>query len=170
MKAGGLDVVSDYAYERAEPETAALECAFADYFRPFALALPDAAVLHRSDGRLLGRGWSVRWRWRDAGALEVRALHRMANERWFVIGADGAIAPQPVPPEMMVFSPGEDRAAVEAEYNAKWRSHAETLERSGMHFDPETGSPLPEHDSERHAAFQLDGEQWQLVYLPPRPC
>jgi hypothetical protein len=110
-----LRVETEFAYERSSPQTEPVERAFADYFRPWGLRLPDAAVLDRADGAVLAKGWVGRWRW-HWHALEFRAAHRMTNERWHVIEPDGTLTNKPVPPEMMVYRPGEDRSEVEAAY------------------------------------------------------
>lgn len=157
-----LTAVTEFAYERPAPPTGRVECAFADYFRPWGLHLPDAAVLPLADGRLEGRGWSVRWRWHHDGALEFRAAHRMTNERWHIIDPDGSIHDKPVPPEMMVFSPGDDRSRAEAEYTAGWRAHGEAVKRDGMAFDVAATAP-----SDTVLAWRLDRGSGR-DFLPPR--
>jgi hypothetical protein len=161
---GALWAESDWAFERQSPPTEALETAFGEYFEPFDIALPDAAVMGRADGSLYARGWTVRWRWRDPG-LEFRAAHRMTNERWHTISMDGRISDHAVPPEMMVYAPGDDRDAIEAAYRAKWTAHAGAVAAAGMDFELlDSGDP---HTDDR-LLWRLDSGATGTVALPPR--
>ena len=85
LEDAGLAAEVEWAWERTPLSTAAIEATFAEYFRPWAITLPASAVIDQLPGSLHARGWSVRWKWHDDGALEFRAAHRMTNERWHVI-------------------------------------------------------------------------------------
>jgi len=123
-------------------------------------------------GQLHGRGWSVRWRWHGTGALEFRATHRMTNERWHVIDRDGTMTTKPVPAEMMVFAPGENRAKVESDYGAAWRAHGEALKRDDMEWDAteEALQDVAAHWPRRDdiVAWKLDDSSWSESALAPR--
>lgn len=169
LEGQGLHAEVDWAYERLAPTTARIESSFAEYFAPFAITLPAAACLPASDGSLYARGWSVRWRWRDAGILEFRASHRMTDERWHTIDPQGELYDKPVPPEMMILGPGDDRGAVEAAYATAWQAHAQATSESGMEFD----ESVPERAwaDEHRAAWRLDSDiAWHFAALAPRPA
>jgi hypothetical protein len=153
----------EWAFERPTPPTAALETAFGTHFAPWGIALPTAAALGRLDGSLYARGWTVRWRWRETG-LEFRAAHRMTSERWHTIGFDGEIADHPVPPEMMVFGPGDDRDAVEAAHRAKWAAHGAAVDGADMGFVEWDAAEPPSDD---RLLWRLDGGQRGAIALPP---
>jgi hypothetical protein len=157
----------DWAYERTPPATERIEAEFGDYFRRFGITLPGPAALERAPGSLRARGWSIRWRWRPDGHLEFRASHCMTNERWEVISTDGRRTAMRVPPEMMVFGPGDDRHAVETEYNAAWQAHGEAAADAGMKFDDEE-PPASLRPNEGRLTWRLDAGPWRTSALPPR--
>ena len=144
--------------------------AFADSFSAFGLVLPDEVVQQRLDGQLSGRSWNVRWRWLADGALEVRAVSRFTNERWFRLGADGTLDARPVPPEMFVV--GDDPAASEAENRAAWHAHGLAVEAAGMAFPPApTEKPAWGGDPDRLMLWAVDGATaWSAWELPARPA
>jgi hypothetical protein len=167
---GMLLAETDWAFERQPPHTAALETAFARYFEPWGITLPDAAVLPPTDGSLYARGWTVRWRWRDTG-LEFRAAHRMTNERWNTVSFDGEFSNHSVPPETMFHKPGDDLDAVQAPYSSKWSVHSDAVTSAGMDFEQWNG---PSHargsDTGERLLWKLDNGATGNAALPPRPA
>ncbi|MDO9355840.1 MAG: hypothetical protein Q7T55_19235 [Solirubrobacteraceae bacterium] len=148
---------------------------FAEYFAAWGLFLPDEAIASRSAGYLLGKGWSVRWRWVDGdgddATLEFLASHRMTNERWQRIAPDGALSKIDVPFEAMVFPPDagdEQRAAIEHDYRAAWGTHIAAVEQAGM--DPIQGRPRIPNEVAGPAlmTWMIDGGDWQSAPLLAR--
>jgi hypothetical protein len=136
--------------------------AFAAYFRPWALTLPAEAVERRADGSLYGRGWSVRWRWLPDGGLEFHASHRMTNDRWQILYADGRIEQGPTAPEMFA----DDEPGARQRYRQAWREYTATLDQRDLHPRPLTDAP--KWDQETALLWTLDGAPWQVTPLPPR--
>jgi hypothetical protein len=143
---------------------------FAEYFATWGLFLPDEALATRSAGYLLGKGWSVRWRWVGDGraTVEFLASHRMTNERWHRIAADGTLSSIDVPFEAMVFpadASAEQRAAIEHDYRVSWSAHNAAVAAADM--NPIQGRPpIPDHlhDSDLQI-WTLDSGEWQSAPL-----
>ncbi|MDE9364349.1 hypothetical protein PZ938_01915 [Luteipulveratus sp. YIM 133132] len=147
-------------------ESAAVAGRFADEFAPWAVTLPARAVEERRDGCLFARGWSVRWRWHTDSTLELRASHRMTSERWWVLQPDGTKHRKHVPAAMMAYMPGDDVAALRADYRASWRKHEEAVQEAGMAF---ADAPRGSNPDESTMVWRCDGETWQTDELAPRP-
>jgi putative hemolysin len=147
--------------------------AFADYFATWGLFLPDAAVSGHRDGSMTGHGWSVRFRWRDDGALLVRAGHRMTNERVFAITPSGEIEEaEPAAPAEGMFTPAdatpEEKAEIEHAYRSAWTRHSKAVSAAGLDYDR---TPLP-RDLETDAdsqVWRLDDGEWHAEPLRPAP-
>lgn len=145
-----------------------IQTEFARYFAPWGLFLPDVAVAIRADGWLLGRGWSVRWRWNDDGSLDFLASHRMTNERWVVLAPSGVATKRDVPGEGRVTSPdpAED-AASELAYRTAWSEYGRRVEAAGMHPIQGRGDVpkgLPGADRQ---TWRTDDGPWQSSPLLP---
>ena len=166
------DPVTDPVEGAGEGRATAQQDAFAGYFAAWGLSLPDDAVAARQAGHLLGQGWTVRFRWHEDGTLLVRAGHRMTNERLLSISPEGAVerADVAVPPEGMVTpkdATEEDRAHIEAEYRAAWRTYADEVSSRGLDFDH---GPLP---ADRRVGtdeelWRLDDGDWRSEPLHPK--
>lgn len=142
--------------------------AFEEYFASWGLFLPVEAEAQHARGYLLGKGWSVRWRWQPDGALEFLASHRMTNERWHVIAVDGSLGAIDVPFEAMIFPPNatdEQRAAIEQEYRSAWSAHGEAVRRAEM--DPIQGRGDVPNDlaGPDLMTWRLDGGEWAAAPL-----
>ncbi len=96
----------------------------------------------------------------------------MTNERWHVIDRDGTMTTKPVPAEMMVFAPGENRAKVESDYGAARHAHGEALKRDDMEWDAteEALQDVAAHwpPSDDIMAWKLDESSWSESALAPR--
>lgn len=147
--------------------------AFADYFATWGLFLPDAAVSGRRDGSMTGHGWSVRFRWRDDGALLVRAGHRMTNERVFAITPSGEIEQaEPAPPPEGMVTPAdatpEQKAEIEHAYRSAWTRHSKAVSAAGLDYDR---TPLPRglETGADSQVWRLDDGEWHAEPLRPAP-
>lgn len=133
---------------------------FAECFRGARLRLPASAIADRADGFLTTRGWSVRWRWRDREALEVRSSHRLDVEMWATFSADGGMVRRDVPPEMFVVpSDPAERVRAETAYSVAWRRHGEAVEDRGMEFDK---PPASLGHAYTDVAWRVDGMPWHV--------
>jgi hypothetical protein len=65
---------------------------------------------------------------------------------------------------MMIFSPGDDRDAVEAAYRAKWAAHGAAVTDADMEFVEWDAAEAPSGD---RLAWRLDSGQRGAVALPP---
>jgi putative hemolysin len=133
--------------------------------------LPEDAVRRRADGELYARGWLVAWRWHADGALEYRADHRMTDERWTVIAADGTVTQRDVPWGFMV-TPKDvtaaEKARIEADYRAGWRAHGEAVTAAGLDFHPgEAPADLPRGPEQM--LWRLRGEAWRTTDVGSDP-
>ena len=156
---------------RHRSQTTAQQDAFAAYFATWGLFLPDAAVASRTDGHVMGNGWSVRFRWQDDGGLLVRAGHRMTNERIFVLTSEGEeiAADIDVPWEAMVFpkdATAEQRAEVERDYRASWTRHRDAVDGGGLAYDHQVPAGLAEGNDRE--LWRLDDGEWQAEPLHPK--
>jgi hypothetical protein len=66
----------------------------------------------------------------------------------------------------MVFGPGDDRDAVQAEYRNAWRTHGEAVAAAGLDLEHDVPSSLRLDDA--RVAWRLDGRPWKRSALPPR--
>jgi hypothetical protein len=147
------------------------QAAFADYFAAWGLFLPDAAVAGHRDGHLSGQGWSVRFRWRDDGALLVRAGHRMTNERMFAITPAGEVeqAEPAAPAEGMLTPAGatpEEKAEIEHAYRSAWTRHAKAVTAAGLDYD-RTPPPSGLEVAADSQVWRLDDGEWHAEPLRP---
>ncbi|AKU15956.1 hypothetical protein [Luteipulveratus mongoliensis] len=142
---------------------------FAEFFSTWSVALPTSAIDERRDGSMYARGWTVRWRWHDSGALEVRASHRMTNERWWVINPDGSEEHRRVPTETVAYMPGDDLAQIKAEHRAARKAHGEAVTAAGMDFEELDPALLQKAPVESTMVWRCDGDPWQVTELAPRP-
>ena len=155
-----------------DPLPSSVEVAFAQHFAAWGLALPGLAVRELADGWLLGKGWSVRWRWRPDGTLEFLASHRMTNQRWLTIAVDGTLGSKEVPAEGMFFpkdATDEQRAAVQREHRAAWSAHGRAVAEAGM--EPiQTRGPVPsELTGPGLMTWRLEDGPWQASPLRAPP-
>lgn len=125
--------------------------------------MPDAVAAARADGQLVGAGWMVRWRWHGDGPLEYRTSHRMTDERWVLLVADGAASSLDVPAGFKVFpkdATPQDRSAVEQAYRAAWAGHGHRVEERDMAFDITRDGCPEEHRGLTRMAWRTDGGPW----------
>ena len=153
------------------PGTSAQQHAFASYFATWGLFLPDDAAASRSDGHVLGHGWTVRFRWLDDDTLLVRAGHRMTNERTFAIAPDGEVGPaEPAAPSELMATPpdasGDDKSRIEQEYRTAWSRHAEAVTAAGLDYDTTVPDDLPAGADRQ--LWRLDGGDWHSDPLVPQ--
>jgi putative hemolysin len=151
----------------------AQQTAFADYFAAWGLFLPDAAVAGHRDGHLSGQGWSVRFRWRDDGALLVRAGHRMTNERMLAITPAGEVEQaEPAAPAEGMLTPAdatpEQRAEIEHAYRSAWTRHAKAVTAAGLDYD-RTPPPSGLEVAADRQVWRLDDGEWHAEPLRPTP-
>jgi len=145
--------------------------AFADDFATWGLFLPDDAVAAHRDGHLKGQGWSVRFRWRDDGALLVRADHRMTDERLYAIAPDGTDVPVGLEaPHSGVFTPAgatdQEKADARARHAASWTRHHQAVVEAGLDFDHDVPADLV--GSTDRQLWRLDDDVWHSEPLRPK--
>lgn len=141
-----------------------VEVAFARHFAAWGLALPRPALDDHLDGVLYARGWTVRWRWREHGVLEVRATHRMNEERWFFLAADGSVKHVDTPGAFYA----EDDLEGVAAYRQARRDHDDRRDATGMAPPPLQHDAVPERTAEDQGVWCADRGHPEIVELRPR--
>ena len=113
-----------------------IERAFADYFEPWSLVLPEGATAEEKPGIVVGQGWRVRYIFgsdEQGKYLDFLGSHRMTNERHVRLRASGEDEGLPTVQEGYVWNgTEEDRQRAEAEYLAYNRQIGKMLREKGL--------------------------------------
>ena len=113
-----------------------IEKAFADYFKPWSLVLPEGATAKEEPGIVAGQGWHVRYIFgsdEQGTYLDFFGSHSMTNDHHVRLHASGEVEGLPTIQEGYVWNGAEeDRQRAEAKYLAYNRQIGEMLREKGL--------------------------------------
>jgi ADP-ribosylglycohydrolase len=146
-----IQALADRLFELA---TDPIGTVFATDLRRITLRAPAEAL--ERDGVLHGKGWAIRWRHRDDGAIRIHMANRMAGDSFYDIAPNGERVDLGVPGEFYI---ADDPGAAEANADA-WRDYYKRLEEDGMAAP--AGAPQVEYDPKTQLVWRHDDGAWRL--------